>query len=187
VLIIPAAHDEEEEQEALERRRRRREKHEREKRERNGKVERSSSATNRKGFMPNTPGAGDEPPAPRGNYVTQRDKPSAAPGAGDGGNISGEPGRAGFAFKFGSTGDPESIFHKFLREQGMDAWDGEYIFKDFSGFGAGPDPVRKPREKATPTPERLSTPYATHGGEKLNPFQNYDGYDSRHDAYDSRR
>jgi hypothetical protein len=73
-------------------------------------------------------------------------------------------------------GDAESIFYKFLREQGMDGGD---IFKDFSGVGAGPDPVRKPREKATPTQERLSTPYATHGGEKLNPFQNYDGYDSR--------
>jgi hypothetical protein len=30
----------------------------------------SSSAANRKGFMPNTPG-GDEPPAPRGSYFTQ--------------------------------------------------------------------------------------------------------------------
>ena len=38
----------------------------------------SSSAANRKGFMPNTPG-GDEPPAPRGNYFTNRDKPSVAP------------------------------------------------------------------------------------------------------------
>lgn len=174
MLIIPAAHDEEEEQEALERRRRRREKHEREKRERNGKVERSSSATNRKGFMPNTPGAGDEPPAPRGSYVTQRDKPSAAPGAGDGGYISGEPGRAGFAFRFG---DSESIFREFFRN-GDIFRDGD-ILNDFYGVGAGSDPVRKPREKATPTPERLSTPYANHGGEKLNPFQNYDGYDSR--------
>lgn len=166
MLIIPAAHDEEE---ALERRRRRREKHEREKRERNGKVERSSSATNRKGFMPNTPGAGDEPPAPRGSYVTQRDKPSAAPGVSDGGYISGEPGPARFVFRFG---DSESVFRELFRRDGD-------IFKDFPGVGAGPDPVRKPREKATPTPERLSTPYANHGGEKLNPFQNYDGYDSR--------
>jgi len=38
----------------------------------------SSRGANRKGFMPNTPG-GDEPPAPRGHYVTQRDKPSVAP------------------------------------------------------------------------------------------------------------
>lgn len=33
---------------------------------------------NRTGFMPNTPG-GDEAPAPRGNYFTARDKPTAPP------------------------------------------------------------------------------------------------------------
>jgi hypothetical protein len=38
----------------------------------------STNASSRKGFMPNTPG-GDEPPAPRGAYSTQRDKPSVAP------------------------------------------------------------------------------------------------------------
>jgi hypothetical protein len=38
----------------------------------------SSSPANRKGFMLNGSG-GDEPPAPRGNYSTQRDKPGVAP------------------------------------------------------------------------------------------------------------
>jgi curved DNA-binding protein CbpA len=88
----------------------------------------SSSAANRKGFMPNTPG-GDEPPAPRGNYFTQRDKPSVAPDL---------PARE----------PPPSMDN------------------------AGPDPLRQFREKAMPTMEpRLSTPYATHGGEKFNPFE----------------
>jgi hypothetical protein len=92
----------------------------------------SSSAANRKGFMPNTPG-GDEPPAPKGNYFTQRDKPSVAPDL-----PSREPPP--------STGND---------------W-------------AGPDPLRQFREKVTPSTEpreRLSTPYATHGGEKINPFE----------------
>jgi hypothetical protein len=88
----------------------------------------SSSAANRKGFMPNTPG-GDEPPAPRGNYFTQRDKPSVAPDL---------PSR-----------EPPS-----------------------SRDNAGPDPLRQFREKVMPTMEpRISTPYATHGGEKFNPFE----------------
>ncbi|KAN0104844.1 hypothetical protein V8E51_010589 [Hyaloscypha variabilis] len=88
----------------------------------------SSSAANRKGFMPNTPG-GDEPPAPRGSYFTQRDKPNVAPDL---------PAR-----------DPQPSMQN-----------------------AGPDPLRQFRQKAMPTMEpRLSTPYATHGGEKLNPFE----------------
>jgi hypothetical protein len=88
----------------------------------------SSSAASRKGFMPNTPG-GDEPPAPRGNYFTQRDKPSVAPDL---------PAR-----------DPPPSTHN-----------------------ASPDPLRQFRPKAMPTMEpRLSTPYATQGGEKFNPFE----------------
>jgi hypothetical protein len=88
----------------------------------------SSSAANRKGFMPNTPG-GDEPPAPRGSYFTNRDKPSAAPD--------------------------------------LHARDAPP-----SAQNAGPDPLKQFREKAMPSMEpRLSTPYATHGGEKLNPFE----------------
>ncbi|KAI9055026.1 hypothetical protein LZ554_002166 [Drepanopeziza brunnea f. sp. 'monogermtubi'] len=40
----------------------------------------STSAGNKKnGFMPNTPGGGDEPPAPMGAYFTDRNKPSVAP------------------------------------------------------------------------------------------------------------
>ena len=88
----------------------------------------SSSAANRKGFMPNTPG-GDEPPAPRGSYFTQRDKPNVAPDL---------PAR-----------DPPPPMQN-----------------------AGPDPLRQFRKAAMPTMEpRLSTPYATHGGEKFNPFE----------------
>jgi curved DNA-binding protein CbpA len=86
----------------------------------------SSSATNRKGFMPNTPG-GDEGPAPKGAYSGYSKKPNVPP----------PPPR-----------DPESMKN------------------------AVPDPLREFRERADPTFEpRLSTPYATHGGEKLNPFE----------------
>ncbi len=99
-------------------------------RDRSGQHQRShsSSAAHRKGFMPNTPG-GDEPPAPRGNYFTQRDKPSVAP-------------------DLPSRDPPPS----------MD--------------DARPDPLRQFREKVMPDMEpRISTPYATHGGEKFNPFE----------------
>ena len=40
-----------------------------------------------------------------------------------------------------------------------------------SAQNAGPDPLRQSRQKAMPTTERLSAPYATHGGEKFNPFE----------------
>ena len=86
----------------------------------------SSSATNRKGFMPNTPG-GDEGPAPKGAYSGYNKKSTAPP----------PPPR-----------NPEPM-------------------------NAAPDPLREFRERADPTYEpRLSTPYQTHGGEKLNPFDN---------------
>ena len=94
----------------------------------------STSAANRKGFMPNTPG-GDEPPAPRGSYFTGRDKPSVAPDL---------PARDA----------PPSAQNAGPTQNAV------------------PDPLRQFREKAMPEMEpRLSTPYATHGGEKLNPFE----------------
>jgi curved DNA-binding protein CbpA len=108
----------------------------------------SSSGANRKGFMPNTPG-GDEPPAPRGNYFTNRDKPSVAPDL---------PAR-----------EPSSSARYPAQDPSQNPF---------------PDPLRPFRAKAMPSMEprpsmetrppmepRLSTPYATHGGEKLNPFE----------------
>ncbi|PBP22338.1 DnaJ domain-containing protein [Diplocarpon rosae] len=39
----------------------------------------STNASSRKGFMPSTPGGGDEGPAPMGAYFTDRNKPAVAP------------------------------------------------------------------------------------------------------------
>ncbi|CAL3965465.1 hypothetical protein PZA11_001796 [Diplocarpon coronariae] len=39
----------------------------------------STTASSRKGFMPSTPGGGDEGPAPMGAYSTDRNKPTVAP------------------------------------------------------------------------------------------------------------
>lgn len=130
MLIIPDARErkEEEEEAAQERRRLRRERHERQKQlDREGEVNRSSSAANRKGFMPNAPG-GDEPPALRRHYFTQRDRPNVVPGL---------PAR-----------DPTP----FAQNTDLDS-------------------LRQSGEEAMPTAERSSTPYATHGGEKFNPFE----------------
>lgn len=86
----------------------------------------------RKGFMPNMSG-GDEPPAPRGNYSTQRDKPSVAP----------EP--------------PPRQPPQPTQRTATGRTDPLKKFRD-------PDP-------APTTEPRVSTPYATHGGEKFNPFE----------------
>ncbi|KAE8447783.1 hypothetical protein EG329_010177 [Mollisiaceae sp. DMI_Dod_QoI] len=101
-------------------------------REPNGSHGRSQStnATSRKGFMPNTPG-GDEPPAPRGAYSTQRDKPTVAPEP--------PPRRPPPSTERPSTGRS--------------------------------DPLKQFREESATMEPRVSTPYATHGGEKLNPFE----------------
>ncbi|PMD23492.1 hypothetical protein NA56DRAFT_701794 [Hyaloscypha hepaticicola] len=108
----------------------------------------SSSAANRKGFMPNTPG-GDEPPAPRGNYFTNRDKPSVAPDL---------PAREPSSSARYPAQDPsQNPFPNPLRP-----------------FRAKAMPSMEPRpsmETRPPMEPRLSTPYATHGGEKLNPFE----------------
>lgn len=89
----------------------------------------STSAQNRKGFMPNTP-VGDEPAAPRNAYFTER-KSAQAPNP---------PPR--------NTAPPPPPPTPVV------------------------DPLRQFREKANaPYEPRLSTPYATHGGEKLNPFE----------------
>jgi hypothetical protein len=51
-----------------------------------------------------------------------------------------------------------------------------------------PDPLRQFREKAMPSVEpRLSTPYATHGGEKLNPFESANLHRSRSTREPSQR
>ncbi|CZR62337.1 uncharacterized protein PAC_12234 [Phialocephala subalpina] len=84
----------------------------------------------RKGFMPGTSG-GDEPPAPRGNYSTQRDKPSVAP----------EP----------PPRQPPQPTQRTATGR--------------------TDPLKKFRDPPTTTEPRVSTPYATHGGEKFNPFE----------------
>ncbi|KUJ16751.1 uncharacterized protein LY89DRAFT_63797 [Mollisia scopiformis] len=93
----------------------------------------STNASNRKGFMPNTPG-GDEPPAPRGAYSTQRDKPTVAPEP--------PPRRPPPA----TTENPRPSTGRT-------------------------DPLKKFRMDPPTMEERVSTPYATHGGEKFNPFE----------------
>ncbi|PSS25891.1 hypothetical protein M430DRAFT_208043 [Amorphotheca resinae ATCC 22711] len=87
----------------------------------------SQTSSNRKGFMPNTPG-GDEPAAPRGAYFTQRDRSAQVPPPRDAG---------------ASTYERPPV-----------------------------DPLGQFRERVDVAFEpRQSTPYATHGGEKFNPFE----------------
>lgn len=93
----------------------------------------STNAASRKGFMPNNPG-GDEPPAPRGAYSTQRDKPSVAP-------------------------DPPP------RQRPPP------VPESSRPSAARTDPLKKFRMNPPTMEERVSTPYATHGGEKFNPFE----------------
>jgi curved DNA-binding protein CbpA len=89
----------------------------------------SSSASNRKGFVPNTPG-GDESPAPRGAYFTTR-KPAQAP-------------------------PPPPRNHPNSQPTNNDV---------------PVDPLRQFRNQPDVQFEtRHSTPYASHGGEKFDPF-----------------
>lgn len=108
----------------------------------------SSSAANRKGFMPNTPG-GDEPPAPRGNYFTNRDKPSVAPDL-----PAREPSTSA---RYPAQDPSQNPFPDPLRS---------FRAKAMPSMEPGPSMETRP-----PMEPRLSTPYATHGGEKLNPFE----------------
>ncbi|TVY37483.1 Meiotically up-regulated protein [Lachnellula subtilissima] len=89
----------------------------------------STSASARKGFMPNTPG-GDEPAAPRGAYFTTRAPPPEVP-----------------------PRNPPPV----------------------NSANVGADPLRQFRDiegdDKVPNLEKRYTPYATHGGEKLNPFE----------------
>lgn len=85
--------------------------------------------------MPNTPG-GDEPPASKGAYFTQRNKSAVPPDL-----PAREP---------QSSPKPARTREHVRSEQ----------FPPTSNY-------------SQPAPEpRISTPYATHGGEKLNPFDN---------------
>jgi hypothetical protein len=107
----------------------------------------SSSAQNRKGFMPNTPG-GDEPAAPRGAYFTERNKSAQAP----------EP-------------PPRQYIPDDMPGPHYYPKPPQRTSQAFEPQSPTADPLRRSRQKAeAPYEPRISTPYATHGGEKLNPF-----------------
>ncbi|KAL2060889.1 hypothetical protein VTL71DRAFT_8941 [Oculimacula yallundae] len=115
----------------------------------NGRRSQSSNTPNRKGFMPNTPGGGDEPPAPMGAYFTERNKPTVPPEV---------PPRA----------PPRESFPResFTRE----AYE-EFDNKRPTSSNPIPNPLKQFQDKPMGNEPRISTPYATHGGEKFNPFE----------------
>jgi hypothetical protein len=161
VLTILAGYHDTEEQESKERRRLRRERHERQKKlDREVEVNRGSSAANRKGFMPSFPG-GDEPPAPRGNYFTQRDKPSVSPSV---------PTPEQFNPRAAPALADLLDLLKSSRQKAMPTtvkFDTPYMMQEeakFDSFESSDGNI------VDPTTERSSTPYAMHGGEKFDPF-----------------
>lgn len=100
--------------------------------------------------MPNTPG-GDEPAAPRGAYFTERNKSAQAPEP---------PPRQTPVYEE----IPSSRFHPNPPPRTSATTQG------FDPHSSTVDPLRQFRQAEVPYEPRLSTPYATHGGEKLNPF-----------------
>lgn len=118
----------------------------------------SSNNANRKGFMPNTPGGGDEPPAPMGAYFTERNKPMAPPEV-----------------------PPREPREQFPREPSMR--------ERPQSSRPIPNPLKHFQDKPMGNEPRISTPYATHGGEKFNPFESTNVNRSkstreRHDRFD---
>ncbi|KAH9207719.1 hypothetical protein DL95DRAFT_48865 [Leptodontidium sp. 2 PMI_412] len=118
----------------------------------------STNTASRKGFMPNTPGGGDEPPAPMGAYFTERNKPMVPPEV---------PPR-----------EPREQIPKepSMRERPQSS---QPI----------PNPLKQFQDKPMGNEPRISTPYATHGGEKFNPFESTNINRSkstreRHDRFD---
>ncbi|CZS97208.1 uncharacterized protein RAG0_06371 [Rhynchosporium agropyri] len=129
-----------------------------------GRRSQSSNTPNRRGFMPNTPGGGDEPPAPMGAYFTGRNKSTAPPEV-----------------------PPRSPRQPFPREPFMS----EETFNRERPQSSNPipNPLKQFQDKTMGNEPRISTPYATHGGEKFNPFESTNinrsksTRDSRHDLY----
>ena len=115
----------------------------------------STNNASRKGFMPNTPGGGDEPPAPMGAYFTERNKPTAP---------------------------PEVPPREPTREQPP-------MRERPQSSKPIPNPLKQFQDKPMVHEPRISTPYATHGGEKFNPFESTNINRSkstreRHDRFD---